>query len=445
MTFRAGAPARLLLVGLLCLALSGCAIFRRAERTDPTIGQRVSVLAFEQAVVAEPEIAEIEVRLPPPQANDSWTQPGGGPARAMGHLALGPALVRQWSARIGRGSDATRRLNAAPVVEGGRLFAVDTEGRVSARDAVTGRLLWERPTVPDRRDLRAAFGGGVSVADGRLFATTGLGHLVALDAGTGGELWRYRHGTPLRGAPTVAQGRVFAMAQDSQLVALSAETGTLLWEANATLEPAALLATSGPAVALETVVAGFPSGELFALRVENGRTVWQDQLARTGRTTALGALSDIAASPVIDRGRVFAIGHGGRMVAIELASGQRVWERTFAGVSTPVVAGDWIFAVTVDGELVALTRTDGRVRWVSRLPRWRSEKRRSGAIQWFGPVLAGGRLILTSSDRRMVSVSPQDGRRLDEIRLPAPAFLPPVVAGQQLFVLTDDGTVTAFR
>ncbi len=437
--------ARVLLVALLSVALAGCNIFRRSERVDPTIGRRVSVLAFEQDVLAEPEIAEIQVVLPPAQANPAWTQPGGSASRAMGHLALAPSIGRQWSARIGRGSDATRRLNAAPVIEGGRLFAVDTEGLVSAFDATTGRPLWQKRTFEGRGDTRPAAGGGVSVMDGRVFVTSGLGFVVALSAETGAELWRHRHGTPLRGAPSVAQGRVFAMSQDSQLVALSAETGALLWEVNATLEPAALLATSGPAVALETAVAGFPSGELFALRVENGRTVWQDQLARTGRTTALGALSDIAASPVIDRGRVFAIGHGGRMAAIELASGQRVWERSFAGVSTPVVAGDWVFAVTVDAELVALTRSDGRVRWVAKLPRWRNEKRRTGAIHWFGPVLAGDRLILVSSEREMRFVSPQDGSPLGGMRLPGRAFLPPVVAGQQLFVLTDDGTVTAYR
>lgn len=437
--------ARALLVGLLCLSLAACGIFRRGERVDPTIGDRISVLAFEQAVDAEPEIAEIEVLLPPARVNDSWTQPGGTAARDMGHLALAPSIGRLWSARIGRGSDATRRLNAAPVIAGDRLFTIDTEGTVRAFDANSGRQLWQAATFEGRGDTRPAFGGGVSVMDGRVFATNGFGTVVAFSADTGAELWRVRHTTPLRGAPTVAQGRVFVMAQDSQLLALSAETGTTLWEVNATLEPASLLATSGPAVALETAVAGFPSGELFALRVENGRTVWQDQLARTGRTTALGALSDIAASPVIERGRVFAIGHGGRMAAIELATGQRVWERTFAGVSAPVVAGDWVFAVTVDGELVALTRGDGRVRWVTRLPRWRNEKRRTGMIHWFGPVLAGNRLVLVSSEREMLFVSPQDGSRIGEMRLADRAYLPPVVANQTLYVLTDDGTVTAYR
>jgi len=234
-------------------------------------------------------------------------------------------------------------------------------------------------------------------------------------------------------------------SQDSQLTALNAATGAQLWQANATVEPASILGPGSPAVALDTVVAGFPSGELFALRVENGRTVWQDQLARTGRTTALGALSGIAASPVIDRGRVFAIGHGGRMAALELSTGQRVWERDFAGVSTPWPAGDWVFAVTVDAQLVALTRVDGKIRWVNQLKRWKNDKKKTGGIEWFGPVLAGDRLFLVSSEKDMVSISPTSGEELSRSELSAAAYLPPVVANGMLYVLTDNGQIAAYR
>jgi outer membrane protein assembly factor BamB len=235
------------------------------------------------------------------------------------------------------------------------------------------------------------------------------------------------------------------MSHDNRLTALNAGNGEQVWQVTATLEPAGILGPGAPAVEQGTVVAGFSSGELFALRIENGRTVWQDQLARTGRTTALGALSAIVASPVIDRGRVFAIGHGGRIVAIELASGQRVWERTLAGVSTPAVAGEFLFVVTTEGELVALTRGEGKIRWVSKLPRWKSEKKKKGAIHWFGPVLAGGRLILVSSEERMAEVDPGTGNILVEHRLGASSYLPPVVANMILYVLTEDGRVQAWR
>jgi outer membrane protein assembly factor BamB len=198
-------------------------------------------------------------------------------------------------------------------------------------------------------------------------------------------------------------------------------------------------------VALDTVVAGFQSGELFALRVENGRTAWQDQLTRSGRTTALGALAGIVASPVIDRGRVYAVSHAGRLVSIDMASGQRVWEQDFAGINRPWPAGDWIFAVGVDSELVAFRRSDGKIRWATHLQRWKNAKKKKGEVFWYGPVLAGGQLILTSSRGEMVFVSPEDGTINRTMKLGNDAHLPPVVANGVLYVLTDDGRLSAYR
>ena len=111
-----------------------------------------------------------------------------------------------------------------------------------------------------------------------------------------------------------------------------------------------------PAAAQGTVVAGFSSGELNAYRYENGRILWQDALARTSISTSVTSLSDIDADPVIDSGRVYAVGQGGRMVALELITGQRIWEINVAGISTPWVAGDWVFVVTDEAQLLAVVR-----------------------------------------------------------------------------------------
>lgn len=443
---RLGSALVLALVSASLVALPGCKIFRSTgDKKAATAGQRVSVLDYERQVEAEADLAGVDVVLPEPQVNAEWTQPAGNAAGNLGHLVLSDNPQRVWSAGIGRGSDSTRRLNGMPVIADNRLFVMDTEGQVSAFDATTGKPLWRKTIELKGEGSRPAFGGGVSLMGGRVFATTGFGVVVAFDAASGTEVWRVRLPTPLRAAPAVESGRVFVTSQDGQLTALNADTGEQLWQANATVEPAAILGPGSPSIALETVVAGFPSGELFALRVENGRTAWQDQLARTGRTTALGALSGIASSPVIDRGRVFAIGHGGRMVALELSTGTRVWEREFAGVNAPWPAGDWVFAVTVEAELVALTRTDGKIRWVSNLGHWKDPEDKKGQIEWFGPVLAGNRLILVSSRGRMAFVSPQTGEILGTRKLADAAFLPPVVANGMLYILTDDGTVTAYR
>jgi outer membrane protein assembly factor BamB len=193
------------------------------------------------------------------------------------------------------------------------------------------------------------------------------------------------------------------------------------------------------------VVAGFSSGELNAYRYENGRILWDDSLSRTSISTAVGSLSDIDADPVIDQGRVYAIGQGGRMVAIELLTGQRIWEINIAGISTPVVAGDWIFVVTDQAQLLAIARTTGRVKWMTQLPRYRNESKKSGQISWVGPVLAGDRLILANSQGQVTNVSPLDGSVQSTLETKHSFSLAPVVANNTLYLLSDQGRLLAYR
>ena len=433
------------LIVMASLALAGCGVFKKAKSRTPTIGERIPILSFETRAEAETELKDTAIVLPAPETNADWAQPGGSPAKVGGHLVLAEQPAEAWRASIGKGSNGTARLNAAPAVAGGKVFAIDIGGQVSAFDAKTGQLAWRAEVKVPKRGSRAAFGGGVSVGDGRVYVATGYGIAAAFDAATGKQLWERALVQPLRGAPAVSAGRVFFLSQDNQLHALDGATGEVRWTVTGTVEPACILGAGAPAVALDTVVAGFCSGELNALRAENGRTVWQDQLARTGRSTAMAALADIDGSPVVDRGRVFAIGHGGRMVSLELATGQRVWERNFAGVWTPWAVGEFLYVVTVEGEVLCITRTEGKLRWVSRLDQFRNLKKKKTPIQWSGPVLASERLWLAGSNGELLALDAYEGKRTASIKLKAAAYLPPVVAGAMMYVLTDDGTLTAYR
>ncbi len=437
-----------LTAGLLALALSGCGIFSGGgdkKPKTPTVGERLAVLTYEAAIEADPELASQAIVLPPPVANVSWAQPGGSADRAMGHLMLGERVAKAWSVSIGSGSDKVRRLLSGPVVADGRVYTIDTQAAVRAFDARTGRLLWSNKiSRPGEKD-RIAFGGGVSIGAGRVYATSGYGLVVAYDGASGAQLWRADLKVPLRGAPSFDDDRLFVMSQDNQLIVLNAAKGETLWDAVDTVEATSLMGAAPPAVFAGTAIVGYSSGDLMAMRVENGRVVWQDTLARTGRTAAIAALTDIDAPAVIDSNRVYAIGHGGRLVALELATGQRLWERSLAGVSKPWVAGDYVYVVTIDGELVALTRAEGKVRWVTQLQRWRKEKKRKDPIRWSGPVLASDRLVLTNSLGQMVSVSPYTGQLMSSVKLGEAAYIGPVVADSSLYVLTDDGKLSAYR
>ncbi|MBZ6379335.1 pyrrolo-quinoline quinone [Pacificimonas flava] len=431
---------------LTLIFLAGCGLFGGDEARTPTVGNRVAVLPGESRVEADPDLRGQPVVLPPSIPNAEWTQPGGEAAKSLGHVFVPVSPERRWDVQIGEASTKNAYYGAPPVVSGGRIFAMDTVSRISAFDAHSGRSLWSSVLRPEEEDRRVAFGGGVSALGGRVYATSGYGLVAAYDAETGSEIWRRDLELPLRGAPTVAENRVFAMTLDNQMIALDADTGEREWEVIGTVEATGLLGAGSPAVLRDTAVVGFSSGELTAARVENGRTVWQDLIARTGRTTALTALSDIDASPVIDDdGNVIAFGHGGRLVSIRLTGGQRQWEQTLGGVSTPWVAGDWVFTVSTLGELAAVQKSDGRIRWITQLPRWRDMKDQKGPIYYRGPVLAGGRLWLTNSEGELLTVDPAEGEVESRRRVGKRFYLPPIVAGETLYLLDESGRLSAWR
>lgn len=430
------------------LGLAGCDTIDDLVSSDTgeTLpGERISVMALERSLEADPRIATLEVVLPRPYVNDDWPQPGGYADNAMHHLAASGPLDFVWDTNVGAGSGSDTLLATAPVFAEGNVYVLDAETTVTAVNGTTGDELWSVELTPENEDEEEGRGGGVAYEAGNLYVSTGFGEVIALNAGSGEILWRESQGVPYRAAPTVNGGRVFAITYDNQLVCLSAADGSVLWRHRGIVESAGILAATSVAVSGSIVIVPYSSGELFALRVENGNTLWSDSLTRTGNITSLTELNDIAARPVIDRGRVYAVSHSGRAVAIDLRSGERVWTRNIAGVQTPWVAGGFIFVVTLDAELVALSRRDGRIRWITQLQRFEDEEDRDGAIQWSGPVLAGDRLILVSSLGNAVSVSPYTGEKLGDIELPEGVYIPPIVANEMLYVLTDDAQLVALK
>ena len=437
---------RAALIIAAALAASGCSVFHKGKKNNtPVLGNRIAVLTGENDVTVDPATASLPMTLPEAVANTDWAQSGGNASKSMGQLALGNRLATAFTVQAGRGSSLTARLAAPPIVAGGHVYVIDTLGTVRAFDARSGALLWASQTPTEKGDEKSLYGGGVAYDQGRVYATNGLGFVVALDQRNGGLVWKVRPGGPLRGSPTIANGAIYVMSQDNQIYSLKEDDGTTNWSQPASVEIAGIFGSASPAVGQGTVVAGFSSGELNAYRYENGRQVWSDALQRTSISTSVSTLNDIDADPVVDSGQVIAVGQGGRMVALDLITGQRQWELNLAGISTPWLAGDWIFAVTDQGKLICIYRQNGHIRWINQLPQFQKAKSKKGQIEYSGPVLAGGRLIVTGSNGALIYVDPTTGAFQSQTSVGAPVSLSPVVANSTLYILDDRARLLAFR
>jgi len=329
------------LAAALVLGLSGCGAFGggKGGPKTPTVGNRVPILSrIETGARVDPSLSAVAVALPAEQSNPDWPQAGGTASKSYGHLALAPSVQKVWTASIA-GSSAKRRLASAPVIGGGMLFVMDTDGTISAFDAATGARKWSKSLGVSGDGETSVFGGGASYDNGRVYVTNGIGDVAAFEAANGTQVWKVKPAGPLRGSPTIAFNSVFVMTQNNEIHALDAADGTPLWNESASLGQAGVFGVAAPAAGQGTVIAGYSTGEIVAYRYENGRTLWSDALARTSLSTQVGVLTDVDADPIIDRGRVYALGQGGRMAAYELVTGQRIWELNLAASPAAAARG----------------------------------------------------------------------------------------------------------
>lgn len=457
--------AKSLLAVLMIAALgaSGCSTISRINpfkgkeaQEVATEGDRISIIAADQKLEPAAALKNVDFALPPPEAMADWPLPGGTPEQLVGNVTAAPGLTIAWRKNFGMGSKGGELITAPPIAAGGRVFTMDAEAGVSAHDAQTGAGIWRVNMRPnDNKRDREGFGGGLAYAGGKLYMTSGFRLVAQIDAATGRVGWRARTEQPIHGAPTVVGGRVMAVALDNTLLTFDAATGAPGWTYQALSESARILSSSSPAVAGDTVVASFGSGELVALRTANGNDLWNVALSQASRTSALSEIRDIAGRPVIYNGDVFAVSHSGVFAATDLRTGQARWTLPIVGITSPLPAGDVVYVVAVDGKLVCAARETGQIYWIHDMNAGYVPKKTGGLWGigahtvpkplWSNPILVNSRLVLVSSTGQLEALNAKTGAVERTVALGAPALIGPIVAGNMIYVVTDNAQLIALR
>lgn len=438
-------------VGLLAL-LAACGnkeVILSGERFPVRADLEASIPVEGQPAPTAPAPAEnqsVAISLGP-QTGGDWTHRAGNALHLMPHAALSSTPRLVWSARVGAGSSRKNRIAAAPVVADGRIFTIDAGTGVTAT-STAGATLWTT-------DLAASFdrgggesAGGLATAGNRVFATTGYGELVALDAGTGAVLWRQRVDSPISGAPATDGSAVYVSARDGSAWAVDAADGKVIWQVVGTPGKAAYVGTAAPTIGDRAVIFPSSGGDLMAvLKIGGGTRIWQASLAgkRLGRAYAL--TPDVTGDAVIAGKTLYAGSGSGRTVAMSASSGERIWSAGEGALGPVAVAGGSIFLVNDEARLVRLDAATGAPIWSVEMPYFTNDKikRRKGIYAHYGPVMAGGRIIVVSSDGLLRAFDPTDGTLTYTAEIPGGAAAQPAVAGGTLYVVGTNGQLHAFR
>lgn len=387
-----------------------------------------------------------DVSIPAARANADWTHRNGGPDHQITHPALGDTLTPLFTVDIGEGNSKRARITAEPVVAGGVIYTVDARATVSAT-STNGQTLWSRNLTPGRDNANDASGGGVSVGNGQVYVTTGFGEITAMDAATGQVLWVQDLDAPVTTGPTLNGDLVYVVSRDSTAWALETSNGRIRWQQSGSPSSANFGGGASPAVSGDIAIFPFPSGEVAATYPSGGLPRWSTVVSgdRLGRAASL--INDIAGDPVIAGNRVYIANFGGRTLALDLSDGSRVWTAGEGAIGPVWPTSNAVFLINDVNELVRLDAGNGTPVWRIALPNFeegRTNRQRS-VFAHYGPILAGGRLIVTSSDGVIRQFDPRSGALIGTVDLPGGAASAPVVAGETLYVLSTDGKLHAFR
>lgn len=423
------------------LILSGERFPVRADLADSIAveGQAAPVAPVTENVAAP-------ISLPAAVANADWTHRGGTVRHASPHGALSAAPVQLWSVNVGQGESRKNRLSAAPVVADGRVFTMDTQARLQAT-SVQGAVLWAT-------DLTATFdrgggisGGGIAFGDGVVYAATGYGELVALRAEDGAVIWRQRLDSPVTGAPAVEGGVVYAVGRDGSGWAVKADTGRVMWTVAGPVGMTGMVGAAGPTVTDTLVIFPFASGGLTAALKKSGVQVWQAPVTgqRVGR--AYAGVTDVTGDAVTQGDRTYVGTASGRTAAMDTSSGERIWTATEGALNPPLVVGGSVFVVNDENRLVRLDAATGEAIWAVEMPYFikAKAKKRKAIVPLFGPVLAGGRLVVAGGDGELRFFDPVDGRLVGGVEIPGGAASSPALAQGVLYVVSAKGQLHAFR
>lgn len=345
-------------------------------------------------------------------------------------LAPTLAVSEIWSRGIGKGS-AKSGIRITPALRDGTLYTIGTDGEVTAIDAASGKVRWNR-------DVKLKLAGGPGVGEGLLVVGGMDGDVLALDAANGGERWRARVSAEVVSAPAIDGHLVFVRSNDGRVFALDTSDGKQRWvNDRATVPLLSLRGNASPRVAGDLLINATDAGKVMALRASDGASAWEQTLATAEGRSEVERLNDMDGDLKIDGDVIYAAAYHGQVVALNLASGRQIWNRQLSSYTNVDVSASQVYAVDDQSQVWALDRTSGASMW----------KQDALQYRWLsGPAVQGDYVVVGDLEGYVHWLAIADGKEAARERLSKNAIrATPVVIGDTVYVVDVKGELGAYR
>jgi outer membrane protein assembly factor BamB len=280
-----------------------------------------------------------------------------------------------WSESVGDGiENYFSRLS--PAIAYDKVFAADREGTIVAFDAETGKEIWEQTIYRKSRETKltnlyglfaatisSKVSGGLTVANRTVYFGTEDGLVYALNEADGSIKWTASVPSEVVAEPAIDSGVLVVNTVSGTLVGLDAETGELKWQNESDVPPLSLRGISAPEASSGGAIVGLANGRLRVSIIDTGLTAWEQVIAKPAGATELERIVDIDSKPLVFGGVLYVISYGGSLAAVELRSGNVVWNREYASFRNVTIAGNRLFVTDNNSNVYAIDRRNGVELW----------------------------------------------------------------------------------
>ncbi len=277
------------------------------------------------------------------------------------------------------------RIRTTPAISDDMLYFGAEDGKLYALNAQTGKGTW-------LFDTRTSVGSTPTISDGIVYFGASDGHVYAIDTRTGAEVpsWKggFRAQDEIASAPVVANGIVYVLSLDQVLHAIGAATG----KERFSVRLSGTVLRQRPAVFGDYVVAA-SGATLHCFMARNLTRRWGQMLN-----------TDIIVAPVISNDTIYVVTADSYVAAFDLRTGRVKWRNPpkldYDVLAAPTIAGDMLIIGTVQGGVYALDASTGAVKWTYQTqPATSSE---DAIAKWTNiaatPIAAQGKLFVLSDD-----------------------------------------------
>lgn len=424
------------------LALASCAQDKKLPE-----GVRISVLDDAVAPVTAAESKAITI--PQARVNASWMQAGVNPNHIIGNITAGFTLKESWGENFGDGINKRNLMLAAPVVAGDKVFVMDTRGKVSAFNFQTGQRLWENTLTADIGGFKEAKSraSGLAADEQTLYATTGFGGVFAMNQANGAPKWRKIMESPIRIAPTVTDKMLIVQTVDNSLYALDKNNGQEIWRFGVAHEDTVIAGGASPAydAADNVVVAGFSNGEVVVLNAAIGTPLWSQMLVSNKQARATTEINTIGAYPIVEDGIIYAISNSDVMLALDMRTGDKIWEKEIGSMQNMLMAGDYLFTISNRNVLYAVDKFAGSIAWLLDIRDYLDEEEAEAAVYAAPPLMLNGEILLAFSNGKVLKIDARQGVVTAKTELGIDISNGLIAAQQKVIAVSDDADVIVFE